>query len=493
MVTSAPNQFSKQDQDIYFPNDIRLIDVLVKVGNNIFDVKRLLIQINLYEDLYSNVLSGSITLADAVNLIGNAPFTGQEQLELTFKTPGFPSADEVNLTFDIYQVSDRNTGSNADLTDTVQTYTLYFVSQSYYQNKQLRIRQAFTKQPISEMVKKIGNAMGVDIAAEPTSGVQTYIIPGWNPFFAINWLANRARPSDNPHAANYFFYETVTGFKFISLNSLIRKRPEIRYVFDMANVRLTEGRASSLQSGRERLIVPECMIIRNYKIIKSGTTLDRIEQGMYASKLITHDLVRKQFSEHEFHYQQDFRRLPHIEDQRLDSRGSLIGQDAKPFPGISRHGGKTEAVVKFYPKHSFMFDDLPDYDESEKWVLQRTSQLRQLEQLRIRVELPGDSNRRVGDVVILDVPRPEFVKGFEPPSDRDPNISGNYLITNVHHIIEIDNHRMILELSKESLPPTSNQSIVDKLDLASTWFGSTLNKLGESLNSGKTLLRNIFK
>ena len=107
--------------------------------------------------------------------------------------------------------------------------------------------------------------------------------------------------------------------------------------------------------------------------------------------------------------------------------------------------------------------------------------------------MPGDSNCRVGDVVIVEVPRPEFIKGYAYPDNRDPNISGNYLITNVHHIIELDNHRMIMELSKESLPPTSNESVVDKQDTATGIFGGALAALSDKLNSGAVLLKNIFK
>ena len=489
MTTSSPQP--NHNDDIYYPNDIRIHDISITVGGEIFDVQRLLLQLNLFEDLYSNILSGSITLVDAVNLIGNAPFVGQEKLNLVFKTPGFPSAKEVNLEFDIYKVSDRNTGSTGDLTDTTQTYTLHFISNAYFRNKQNRVRQAFTSLRISDMVKTIGEQVGIDIAAEPTTGVQSFIIPGWHPFYAINWLANRARPQSNPHAANYFFFETLDGFNFMSLNHMITRRPSIKYVYDIANTRQLPGTAS--KSGNNRQIVPEIRMMRSYQVMESGTTLDRVDSGMYASKLITHDLVRKKFSTFDFAYFPNFKKLQHIEDFKSDDKGKRIEQDAKAFAGFSKHGDKIEAAVRFYPKHSFMRNGEADHDESQKWMLQRMSQLKAIEQLRLRVELPGDSNRRVGDVVIVEVPRPEFIKGNPYPDNRDPNISGNYLITNIHHIIELDNHRMIMELSKESLPPTSNESVIDKQDTATGLFGGALAALSDKLNSGAVLLKNIFK
>lgn len=489
---TTPNTQAAHSDDIYYPNDIRIHDVSIIVGKEIWDVQHLLVQINIYEDLYSNILSGSITLADSVNLIGNAPFVGQEQLHLVFKTPGFPNAREVELNFDIYKVSNRNVGSAGDLTDTTQTYTLHFVSRAYFGNQHNRIRQSFSRQPISDMVKKIGSTLGIDIAAEPTTGKQSFIIPGWHPFYAINWLANRARPETNPYAANYFFYETFDGFHFISLNHMVQRRPDVRYVYDLANLRLLDQQ-SNAKAGADRQIIPEVRIIRNYQVLEYGTTMDRIDSGMYASKLITHDLVRKQFCSHDFQYGVNFKQLSHVEDFSSDSQGKRTKQDANAFAGFSLHGDKTESTIRFYPKHSFMYDGVKDHDESQEWMLQRMSQLKQIEQLRLRVELPGDSNRRVGEMVIVEVPRPEHIKGYVYPATRDPNISGNYIITNIHHIIEIDNHTMIMELSKESLPPTSTETAIDRQDAATSLVGAALAALSEKLNSGATLLKNVFK
>lgn len=493
-MAEVPNQpvTKLRDDDIYHPNDIRLKEVVLKVGNDKIDVKRLLVQINLFEDLYSNALTGSVTFADAINLIGNAPLVGQEELILTYRTPGFSGYKEVSLEFDIYQISERNTGSTADLTDTTQTYTLHFVSKSYYKNLQNKVRQAFRNQRIDEMVTTIGKQIGVDIKVEPTSGSHSFVIPGWTPFYTINWLANRARPEGNPYAANFFFFETIDGFRFVSVNSLVQNPVQVIYHYDPANFRKGIASQASVAAGSSRLIIPELWGARSYAVMKSGDTLERIEQGMYASKLITHDLVKKQFRNFDFRYKEDFRRLQHTEDAVTDDKGIRTAQFPRPFSGSSRHSDKTESVVMFYPKHTEIFDGMKDYDESQKWVQQRTSQLRQLEQLRIRLELPGDSARRVGDVVVLDVPRPESPKGYDYPEDRDPNVSGSYLITSIHHVIELDNHRMVVELSKESLSPKSKASLTDLLDLASSTYNSAKKSLSDAFSSAKTLLKNIF-
>lgn len=452
-------------EELYHPGDVRIEQVILRSGVREVDVQRIMVSFNIFEDIYSNVLSGSLTLIDSINLIGAFPIAGLETVEIVFKTPGFPGAPATELNMRVYQISDRNTGSSGDLTDTTQSYTLQLVSHAYFRNQESRVRKAYTKMPISEMAERItNNILDEELFIEDTSGIQSFVIPSWKPFKALNWLASRARPAENPDAANYLFFETADGFQFRSLNELSQRTPALRLVYDPANFRLP----SSSLSGRPRLILPEMQLIRSYSILQSGSTMERVDQGMYASKLITHDIVTKTFKTEVFDYLSNFAKLQHVEDQLVDSEGNVTTQNAKAFPGHAEHGSNPDALVRFYPKHSQIFDGIQDYDESQKWLLQRNSQLRQFESLRIRVEAPGINWLRAGQIVILDVPRPENVKGNVHPDDRDPEVSGNYIVSNIHHIVSTDSHEMVLELSKGSLPFGSNQGLADILDISAT-------------------------
>jgi hypothetical protein len=257
----------------------------------------------------------------------------------------------------------------------------------------------------------------------------------------------------------------------------------MRLVYDLANQRSSDGKIGRNPAGQPRLLEPEIIQIRSYSILQSGSTMERVDQGMYASKLITHDIVTKTFNTELFNYLSNFEKLQHIEDQLVDSQGNVTPQSAKAFPGQTEHGRNSDALVKFYPKHTQMFDGIADYDESQKWLLQRNSQMRQFESMRIRVEVPGINWLRAGQIVILDVPRPESVAGRVHPDDRDPEISGNYIVSNIHHIVSIDSHEMVLELSKGSLPFGSNQGISDILDASAT------SQIFNSIHTGTEILK----
>ena len=57
-------------------------------SGTIVDVSRLVVGLNLYEDLYKTCITGDITLVDTNNVIMEAPIIGQEFLGFKLITPG---------------------------------------------------------------------------------------------------------------------------------------------------------------------------------------------------------------------------------------------------------------------------------------------------------------------------------------------------------------------------------------------------------------------
>ena len=48
-----------------------------------------LVELNIYESIFSNVMNGEIILSDSANLIKYFPITGEEYLSVRLRTPGF--------------------------------------------------------------------------------------------------------------------------------------------------------------------------------------------------------------------------------------------------------------------------------------------------------------------------------------------------------------------------------------------------------------------
>ena len=66
--------------------DIQILKVVV--GNHAdvkIDCSEIWVNVEIYESIYNNILTGSITINDSINMIRNAPIIGKETLEITFK------------------------------------------------------------------------------------------------------------------------------------------------------------------------------------------------------------------------------------------------------------------------------------------------------------------------------------------------------------------------------------------------------------------------
>ena len=73
--------------------ELKIVTPAGQVADLISDV--LVIEINMFEDIFSNTLSGSIMLTDIRDIITLLPIQGQEELYLKIKTPSLTEPDDM--------------------------------------------------------------------------------------------------------------------------------------------------------------------------------------------------------------------------------------------------------------------------------------------------------------------------------------------------------------------------------------------------------------
>ena len=139
------------------------------------------------------------------------------------------------------------------------------------------------------------------INIDPTIVSQDLVIPNWTPFSAMNWLANRAI-SGSYKGANYLFYENKDGYNFVSLEGLFERGIEQGKLNNMPEYR---------PPIRDIVFEPEARKLSFYNVLDisydTGINIsDNISNGMYASKVIEHDIVRRTFKINEFNYEKTF-------------------------------------------------------------------------------------------------------------------------------------------------------------------------------------------
>jgi hypothetical protein len=151
--------------------------------------------------------------------------------------------------------------------------------------------------------------------------------------------------------------------------------------------------------------------------------MEDIENGVFSSELLVHDIRDKTFiNKQTYSYQSDF--APGIAQNPILSATDITGLSFRP---------KTNRL--YYPTHKNIHDDIEDNDLSQDWLLQNRSLMEQ---------------RRVGEIINFKTPSIEPIRSDSDWYDK--NVSGDYMISEIRHIITKKEHTMWLTLSRDSLP-----------------------------------------
>lgn len=405
-------------------------------------------EVNIFEHLEKNTLSGDITIVDANNIIENLPLSGFERLEFKLETPGLQkgydfSVDTGHPMF-IYNIENRQ-----EANPRAQVYTLKFCSMEVVKNSQRRVSNAFAG-TIDEMILQIlRNNLKTkkDVVVEETKGDHKFVIPRLKPFEAVHMLKSKA-VAKKFNNAGYLFYENAIGFNFRSYESLFCKedgtprKAMAFYTPKIKNVRDGKGNKN---------LISDFQAVESYRVISQFNTLKNLHLGTYASRLVTHDLFNKTFTEVDFDYHKDYEKHKHLE---LDSNGGVIDNNGI-LPYFNFEEGK---AFSDFAEGTLMFDSNTkkvhnDYElpQPQEITQQRISQKSALGSLVLELNIPGFTGINVGDVVNFDLPSYRRASKSDV-KDTDRFLSGRYIISGIrHHISAITKkHTSILEIIKDS-------------------------------------------
>ena len=216
-------------------------------------------ELNIYEDLFSNMLKGTFTFVDTQGWAEQIPLIGDEILVISYSTPGGQGTiiDTQSKDPDSQTASEEITKQRFKVYDCIevqteertQIYKLSLVSEEYMFSKKMKISKGYKGVRYDEMVtdvmKKLNNEsdnLNKRIYAETTLSDHNVIVPNWTPFQAINFFASRSlsadiqpmeqeegsensSPTSRPIGSLFVFYEKFgTGFFYESIESLILKQ-----------------------------------------------------------------------------------------------------------------------------------------------------------------------------------------------------------------------------------------------------------------------------
>ena len=417
-------------------------------------IRSLVQEISIYESLDGKFLSGDMTLLDATNAIQTLPITGFERVEFFFRTPGTDKGFDFSVATGhpmfVYALKNRS-GANPRS----QIYTLKFISLEAIRNHQTRISQAFTGN-IDQMITDICyNYLKTkkDLIIEDTKSNHKFVMPRLKPTMAIESLRKNAQ-SLHYENSGFLFFENGDGFNFKSYEGLFCKKDgsprPVKAHYSPKIKNIGEDPVYALQS------------VESFKILQQFDTLNNTANGVYASRLITHDLYNKTFSESDFDYNKEYSKQNHLEQ---DSNGGKRSDNGIlplfNFDNGETFGNKNEGII-YYQSETSKVHDTHELPDSRNILQKRVSQHIAANSLMIEIVAPGTTELRVGDIVNFTLPK------YAPNSkndvkDNDKYLSGRYLISAARHHVSTLNkrHTLALELIKDSFNVSLPQEITE--------------------------------
>ena len=408
--------------------EVNKVELTSVATGKVVDISKIMLEMNIYEDLFSNYITGTITVSDSNDLINYFPLVGEERLDISYKTPGLD--DKFGLVeniFYVYKITDRSL-----IREKTQVYIIHFMSEEGFSDQHVKISKGY-RGKYSDIVKDIfndGDALGSrdevskKFKIEETSNAFQMVVPTWSPMKTINWIASRSITKSG--VPNYIFYQDSFNYNFCSINSLLAQQPSMKFWNTTLNIRQIQD----IYKGEE---------ISQYNIVRSTSNdlvfdvSSRMASGMFSSNMIYCDLLTKSINNQEFDYIDSFSSSKHLNEFPMNSKKIMR------YP-------KSCTVV--YVNHQNMWNDFPS-DYPETWVLHRRSLMQQIGSYKAEITVPGRSDYKVG--MIIELEQNTIRNQTSNEEAEDLMNKGNFLVTSIVHRIAKNEMEDVIEICRDSV------------------------------------------
>ncbi len=362
--------------------------------------------IDYYESVESPSVAMTITFVDNDQVIGREGITGGEYVDVTVKIDGF---DDFKIKSKKHKLM-LNSVKNMVTETSKQIASLEFISVESIINETARVNKKFSdnvSQTVFELL--VGDKKGIQTSKklDKDRATNKYSFVGnlKRPFDTIQWLCPKTQSSKE--SFGFLFFETLDGYKFKSIEKLLDQKPAYTYTqTDKPNDKNAKG-----------------LVILQNRLNQSNDIAMNLRMGMYANKTIYIDIENGKksivdFKVSELNLNKPIKLLDGIEEH--PSRLMLRVNDF----GVAQKGSKKKDVQP----------------ETELAVYQNKSYIRNnmLFSQVLQIAIPVNTELRAGDLIKIKLPlkRGQGEEKTDSYGDDSSNdLSGNYLISELRHII----------------------------------------------------------
>ena len=385
----------------YFINNCTLIPTEGSSLSQEFEISGGNPSITYYESLKSPSISLSLQFIDVDQLISREGITGGEYIDLSIKVPGF---DDFVINPDKHFLM-LNSVKDVKTTSNKQIATLEFVSVESIINETSRVSKRFSGN-ISDLVMEllIGDKKGIqtskNLDKDQAFNKYSFIGNMKRPFDTIQWLCPKAATDDKN--CGFLFYETLDGYFFKSIQNLLDSD-------------------AIVYEKPEKPVESDFRIIEN-NLDSSNDIGMNCRLGMYANKTIYVDLETGT-------------------TKTTDYKISEIGLKKPPKLPNGLEDFPTRLMLRLLDKGAMQKGSKKDEGEKETElaIFQNKAYARNnlLFSQALSISVPFNPEMRAGQMIEVKLPvkKSDEQEQTEYGSERDNDISGKYLVSELKHSI----------------------------------------------------------
>jgi hypothetical protein len=426
-------------------SNITKFEIFSNYGKKL-DVSLGSIQFQYFESVLDTTVRATATIVDTGNTTDDVPsgILEDEGLKITGGEKAHFEVEDnygTKLTFsDDTQLRVKSIRNIME--DTRQViFTLDFYSQECINDRleEYRVKKRYDGKPSDHVEKILKQVLKTSKNVDIDTTINDFNFTGGHrneldrPLNKCTILATYSVP-DLPRAkgnlAGYLFYETHQGYKFKSIDNLLKQKPKKKYIFTDTTSFPPDYDGKILQYDFESIIDVE----------KSLMTGSLFQTQLRATNFYDNRPRKNEVS----HTQQENEdTIAGLEHPRIATDLDAQNKVAKVITRYDRRGvlpsGTTlEEQLKKSKDNDFSLDDI---------VRQANMRINQLFSNRLTITIPGDFSLQAGDVIYCDLPELSSKK-MQVVSQKK---SGLYMIADLSHLITVNKTFTKLNLVRESI------------------------------------------